>query len=408
MKVTMVIPSYWARESKNGWLKGDAVYDHPTPLDNEGTLHRAIQSIKIMKDNDFRLVVLAVAVKEDIEGQVEEKLDNIIRSASADIGIEVSLFGPSNLKKIHDLLINDGKGEYVDLLKLSGYSNVRNLCLFVPHVLGSEIAVLIDDDQIFEDREFMTKATEFVGKTMGGETIHAVAGYYLQSDGDYHVKKSCGPWMKYWGQCDCMNEAFDKVIGSEPRMKETPFVFGGNMIINRELFTTIPFDPNITRGEDIDFLINARMFGFPFILDNQLVIKHLPPPKTHPEWMQLRQDIYRFIYERAKIDSQREESSMTKVIPEDFDPYPGCFLKGDLEEKIEKASQLLSEEYLAEGDKLGSEESLQNIELSKTDAIPKCNPFNNLRQLQNRWQELMQYIDKGDVRSRIQYIFKDR
>jgi hypothetical protein len=36
MKATMVIPSYWTRESKAGWQTGDAVYDHPTPLDSEG------------------------------------------------------------------------------------------------------------------------------------------------------------------------------------------------------------------------------------------------------------------------------------------------------------------------------------------------------------------------------------
>jgi len=41
MKVTMVIPSYWARESGVGWKEGDAIYDHPSPLDSEGTLLRA-------------------------------------------------------------------------------------------------------------------------------------------------------------------------------------------------------------------------------------------------------------------------------------------------------------------------------------------------------------------------------
>ncbi|GAI94682.1 unnamed protein product, partial [marine sediment metagenome] len=56
MQITMVIPSYWARESKNGWQEGDTVYDHPTPLDDEGTLHRATQSIKVLKDRDFPLV----------------------------------------------------------------------------------------------------------------------------------------------------------------------------------------------------------------------------------------------------------------------------------------------------------------------------------------------------------------
>ena len=58
MKVTMVIPSYWARESKIGWQEGDAIYDHPTPLDDEGTLLRAIQSIKVINDRNFPLIMI--------------------------------------------------------------------------------------------------------------------------------------------------------------------------------------------------------------------------------------------------------------------------------------------------------------------------------------------------------------
>ena len=67
MKVTMVIPSYWAREREVGCKEGDAIYDHPTPLDSEGTLLRAIQSIEKLEDKDFQLVILAVATAEDIE-----------------------------------------------------------------------------------------------------------------------------------------------------------------------------------------------------------------------------------------------------------------------------------------------------------------------------------------------------
>ena len=406
MKVTMVIPSYWARESRIGWQKGDAIYDHPTPLDKEGTLLRALQSIKILKDADFQLVVIAVATAEEIASQVERKVTNIIRSASAAIGVKVSLFGPSHLKQIHYLLTNEGKKEYADLLALQGYPNVRNICLFIPHIIGSEVAVLIDDDEVFEDPEFMSKAKEFIGKNIVGRTISAVAGYYLQPSGDYHLEKKTRPWMKNWGQYDMMNEAFDKVIGGEPRLKETPFVFGGNMIIHRNLFTTVPFDPDVSRGEDIDFLINARMFGFSFFLDNQLSIKHLPPPKMHPAWMQLRQDIYRFIYERVKIENQIEVEGMTRVRPEDFDPYPGCFLKGDLEEKVEESCKLLSEEYLARGDREGSEEALNNIALAKTYAALERDPFQSLCQMQKRWKELEQYTSKKEVRLRIMEIIQ--
>ncbi|MFQ6032976.1 MAG: hypothetical protein ACE5K2_08665, partial [Candidatus Zixiibacteriota bacterium] len=331
MKVTMAIPSYWGRPSEVGWKDGDAIYDHPTPLDREGTLFRAIQSVDILEDKDFQLVIIVVPTSKDIASQVEKKVADIIRTASVGIEAEVVLFGPSHLEQIQKLLTRDGKKEYIDLLQLRGYSNIRNLCMFIPHILGSEVAVLIDDDEVFEDPSFMSKAKEFVGKGIGGKTINAVAGFYLQPDGDYHVKKEFRPWMKYWDQYQRMNEAFDKIIGTQPRLKETPFVFGGNMIIHRDLFTKVPFDPEVPRGEDIDFLINAKMFGVPFFLDNQLSIKHLAPPKMHPVWMRLREDIYRFIYERAKIESQKEIDGLTRVHAEEFDPYPGCFLKADLE-----------------------------------------------------------------------------
>lgn len=392
MNITMVIPTYWTRVSNEGWNKGDAVYDHPTPLDGEGTLLRALQSIKVLNDRDFQLVILAAATSEDIESRVEKKVANIIESASLDV--EIFLFGPSRLQKIHELLIREGKKEYIDLLRFRGYSNIRNLCIFITHILGSDVTVLIDDDEVFEDPEFISKAREFIGKSLRGKTVSAVAGYYIQPDGDYHIDKPIHQWMKYWDQYERMNEAFDIIIGTEPRLKETTFVFGGNMLIHRNLFTAVPFDPMVTRGEDVDFLMNAKMFGFNCFLDNQLSIKHLPPNKMHPAWKQLREDIYRFVYERAKLDNQKDITGMTRIYPEDLDPYPGCFLKNDLDKKIEQSCSLLSEDYLARGDKSSAQEALNNIYLARTDAIPQFDPFQNLCQLQQRWKELMDYTKK--------------
>ena len=406
MKITMAIPSYWGRETKTGWQEGDAIYDHPTPLDHEGTLRRAIESIGLLENKDFDLVILAVPTTEEIEERVEQKLADQIKSVSSSAGVRISLFGPSALKAIQALLREESRQEDADLLQLRGYSNVRNLCMFVPHVLGSEAAVLIDDDEVFEDSNFMSKAKEFIGGECEGETVNAVAGYYLQPNGHYRVKFEPQPWMRFWDQYERMNEGFDKFIGTEPRLKKTPFVFGGNMVVHRSLFTRVPFDPEVPRGEDIDFLINARMFGFSFFLDNQLSIKHLPPPRSHPVWRRLREDIFRFVYERAKIESQREKKGMSRLRPEELDPYPGCFLKGDLEEKIEKASRLLSKAYLAQGDQRGSQEALRNIELAKTEAVPKRDPFQHLCDLQKQWQGLMEYTGREPVGSRIKRIIQ--
>ena len=400
MKVTMVVPTYWARASGEGWKAGDAVYDHPTPLDQDGTLLRMLQSVEVLQDKDFRIVVIAAPTAPDIAARVEAKVGALIHAASG-AGVETLLFGPSHLKRIHEVLSEAGREDSCELLQLRGYSNLRNLCLFLPHVLASDAAVLIDDDEVFEDPQYLSKAREFIGRTVDGKWVGAVAGYYLQPDGEYRLKKGTRPWMRIWDQVKNMNQAFERTIGSEPRLKATPFVFGGNMVVHRDLFTVVPFDPNVRRGEDIDFLINARMFGFEFFLDNQLAIKHLPPPKTHPRWKQFREDIFRFVYEKAKIEGQSGVSGMTRVTPEEFNPYPGCFLKPDLQEKVAKSCELLAQEFFDQGDRKAAEETLKNIAIAKTEAEPEANPFETLCQLQNRWEALMKQVGRQSLRSKM-------
>ena len=87
------------------------------------------------------------------------------------------------------------------------------------------------------------KAEKFLIKAMVVEPDNPEIPFQL---GHYIYGRS-GRWAE-------MNEAFDKIIGTEPRLKETPFAFGGNMVIHQNLFTAVPFDPKISRGEDMDFL----------------------------------------------------------------------------------------------------------------------------------------------------------
>ena len=390
MKVTMAIPSYWGRSKDVGWKEGDAVYDHPTPLDEEGTLRRALESLSILENKGFNLVILAAATAEDIRGRVEDKVWSIVRDLGAEV--EILVFSHSHLARIHESLEAKGMGALTGLLALRGYSNIRNLCVLLPHILGSDVAVLIDDDEIFEDPSFMDKAVEFIGRDIEGRRVLAVAGYYVNLDGDYLLNREVLPWMTDWNKIDSMNRAFKAVIGTEPRLQETPFVFGGNMVVHRDLFTEVPFDPAITRGEDIDFLINARMFGHAFYLDNQLSIKHDAPPKSHPKWKQVREDIHRFVFEKAKLDAQVDVPGMSKVRAEDLDPYPGEFLKEDLQERIFRSNQMLAMEYLMEGDHEAARECMRTIYLSKYEAPPKSDPFKDLLAMQKAWKEITAFL----------------
>lgn len=405
MKTIMVIPSYWSRSSDTCWLQGDAVYDHPTPLDQEGTLGRTIASLSALEQRDFELIVLACPCADGIAVEVEKKVAAIIADSAGKTGVTVRSFGPSHLSRIHSLLGSKGYGEHNDMLSLYGYSNIRNLCQFLPFVSRADVSLLIDDDEVFEDPAFIAKSREYIGGEHEGSFVGLVAGYYLQPDGDYRVKKEQSPWMRAWGQYDAMNDAYARVIATGPRLKETPFVFGGNMLIHRDVTRRIPFDPRVTRGEDIDFLINARMFGYRFFLDNLLAIKHLPPPKAHLAWRQHREDIARFLYERAKLAHQKPVEGMRTVSADELDPYPGRFLKGDLEALVERSARLLAGEYTARGEHESAAEALANIDFA-AEYTAGDNPFQALCGFQRRWQVLMSYCDNTALAGEISEIIR--
>ncbi len=381
MKKAVVVPTYWGRPSSQGWREGDIVYDHPTPLDREGTFLRLIESTSILEDKDFTLFLLVATTNPELDEAAEKRVRELLAGAKPEV--EVVVFAPSQLRKLKALIDDQ---ELSSLLSLQGYSNIRNLCILIPHLFEAEAIIFVDDDEVFEDRDFIKTALEFIGEEYRGEKVLAKAGYYIQPDGGVLLKKGFRPYMRYWDSVERMNQAFQQFVLSSERLQRCPFVFGGNMVLHREVFTRIPFDPSITRGEDIDYLINASMFGFSFFIDNRLKIRHLPPPKPYPEWMKIRVDIVRFLYEREKLKKQRPQEDMRRVFPEELDPYPGAFLKDDLEEKITKAMMLLALEYLTEGKDEDARQALENIKLAKE--FKTEDPFQKLLDLQKRWVRL--------------------
>lgn len=110
------------------------------------------------------------------------------------------------------------------------------------------------------------------------------------------------------------------------------------MVLTRRLFEKIPFDPLVPRGEDVDYLINARIAGFEVLFDKHLKVKHLPTKRSISyRKEELKGDLERFLYERVKIVDHQGLN---------LDPYPGYFLKWDLKVKA-VATVILFSLYLA-------------------------------------------------------------
>jgi len=107
--------------------------------------------------------------------------------------------------------------------------------------------------------------------------------------------------------------------------------------------------PAITRGEDIDYLINARIAKQFFHFDPKLNITHLPPRQFEsPQYAKMRQDVIRFIYEQEKL-------RLHNLSPDEFLPYPGALLGDDfihaaLEALQRSATQAMIEKFGAPED----------------------------------------------------------
>jgi len=392
MRKVVLIPTYWSR-AKREWKEGDAVYDHPTPIDEDGTLERTLESMKILSVKDFKLVLLICPTTPEVADEAERRVVEMVRNVN--LQAETYIFTISDLAKIAEIMYEEDKERKIEpLLHMAGYANVRNMCLLCADILSADAAILIDDDEVFEKADWVERSVEFLGKRIYGDVVYGMAGYYTNKYDQYYDDVKTEHWMTYWDRFGFKAKAFDEIIGSAPRVKRTPFAFGGAMIIHRDMFQSVPFDPEITRGEDIDYVINSRMYGFSFFLDNTLSIKHLPVPKKHPQWKRIREDIYRFVYEREKIASQIKKGNMVMVAPEDFDPYPGEFLREDLDEKIFRSNMMLATDYMMKGDTEGALESLNNIMIAKKDAKPDFDSFKKYRNTQKLWEVMCTIISQ--------------
>lgn len=398
MKKTIVVPTYWGRDSKTGWQPGDLVFDHPTPLDGNDTLGRFLDSLRVLDTTDYEVALVVVPTADEIAEEALNRVKQIVSTTSSPVAPQ--LFTTATLNSISNV-VGGGDGQFDELLSMDGYANVRNCCLLAALLTGADLAVLIDDDEIFELPDFLDKVEHGFNREFEGEEIRCLAGYYLNPDGDFRLKRQLPTWAGNWPKYQVMDEGFDRFIGAGPRYKKTPFVFGGNLTIRSDVFKLLPFDTNVTRGEDIDYLMMAMMSGIPTILDNELHIMHKAPPKSHPEWQQFRQDIIRFAYQRAKIITAARGTyeGIIEIKPEDMDPYPGFFLRDDLDERVKTTSKSLADYYSSEGDQAAAEEALANIDVLQQAVEPGFDPISEFLKMKQNWIKITEILSAEDYSS---------
>ncbi len=319
--VVIVIPTYWTWGSERVDGPVEAIYDHPTPLDGPSTLPRLLDSLAKLEGPPFGVLVLIAAVHPDLEDAAAQRVEALIRPYRQHFPI--AQFAAADLQLLRERVAAAGFDPA--MVALHDYASVRNCQLIVPHLLGSEVVVALDDDEVVGP-DYLRIATEFIGEERPG-----IGGFYLDRHGDLLLPEGEPTGNPFLDKNALMNQATRALQATPGRLVPTPVVLGGNMVFHRSLWERVSFDPYITRGEDIDYLINSRLQGLEFFFDKELTITHLPPEAYGAlPYAKLAQDVVRFLYERGKLLAARGRPGLVPLGPEALDPYPGRFLQEDM------------------------------------------------------------------------------
>ena len=329
MNPLIVIPTFVSaparQRSGNGILD---TYDHTTKLSDAGELPRLLTSLQKVRGVG-QIVVLVVADKSIAE-KADAKVEKI---AARYASLNVAVIGHAELDLIQQRFEQLGVGRLSKEIGLSGYGAMRNLGLVVANVMGFDSVVFVDDDEVIDDADFLQKAVYGLGKlTRKGVPIIAKTGFYFNSEGSY-LSKSQDKWYNhFWQQGKAFNKWISKAVRG-PRLSRSNHVCGGCLALHKEAFKRLSFDPWIARGEDLDYMLNLRMYGSDIWFDNKWSLRHLPPESTS-EGTRFRQDIYRWLYEYRKMEYSRTQIDLMQVKPQSLEPYPGPFLEPGITGRI--------------------------------------------------------------------------
>jgi GT2 family glycosyltransferase len=226
-----------------------------------------------------------------------------------------------------------GFGSIKEGIALEGYGAMRNLGLIVAAASGAPACIFIDDDEVVTSPDFLEEAMYGMGKlTKKGIPVLVKTGFFTDRAGNWKSKQKPAWYNRFWPQGELFNKWIDGAMQGA-RLSQSNGLYGGLCAIHREAFRRVSFDPWIPRGEDLDYLLNLRMYGGGVWFDNQWSVIHLPP-KTRDESQRFRQDIYRWIYEHNKLEFAKSQIDLLPIQPRSLDPYPGPFLEHSVGRRV--------------------------------------------------------------------------
>ena len=336
MNPIVIIPTFITSGRRPKDTNVVAVYDHATPITQEGELPRCLESLR--KVEGLGQILILVVADQGIENKAMLKVQNM---ADRFDDLSIAVVGQSEANLVQQRFEQLNLGKHTKEIGLSGYSAIRNLGLVVANVMGFDSVVFIDDDVVVDDPKFLVNGMYGLGKlTRKGVPILAKTGFYLNAEGSYFSSKKEAWYDRFWPQAKAFNAWIGKAMAG-PRLTHSKHVCGGCLALHKEAYKRLSFDPWITRGEDLDYMLDLRMYGSDIWFDNKWSMRHLPPASPS-EGRRFHQDIYRWLYEYRKMEYSRTQIDLMQVKPATLQPYPGPFIEPGVKKRVARTALLRS------------------------------------------------------------------
>ncbi|MCL2379684.1 MAG: hypothetical protein FWC81_02710 [Coriobacteriia bacterium] len=319
-----------------------APFSHPTAIDDpQPPLMRCLTSLSQLRG--VNKIILVVATTDAL---IDVRADERVREIADQFPrLDIIVLGTSETSSLFRRLEQLELANLVEALSIKSYGAVRNLGCLAAAILGHDSLIFMDDDEFVDQPDFMEQAVFGLGRPIhSGGYLLAKSGMVTDITGDYyqmgtgqlkagdaadiaslnklapHVKRH---WADiFWKDVPLLNQSIARSL-KPPRLHPSTIAFGGCFAIHREMFTKVAFDPWIMRGEDVDYVINARMHGGNVYIDSQWMIRHDSPETGRGPAARFRQNIYRMVYEHRKLEFAKSQVDLVQITARSLMPYPG-------------------------------------------------------------------------------------
>ena len=340
MKPGIVIPTYWSTGTDLGTPGGVQCYDHAIPIDaDKPDLEACLESLGQVQGLSAATVFLLVVAPPTVEERAVHRVADIVRRHAESLP-QVVVVDSFKSMVTNSVLAPAMVPDLGEAVSLRGYGAIRNMGLIACCAFGCDVAIFLDDDEVVLDEDFLTNAVYgFGAQSRSGIPVMAKSGYFLDRRNSALADRRVIKFHdRFWAKRAGFNEWMTQALAG-PRISRSPYMCGGCHALHAEAFTRVAFDPWITRGEDEDYLISLRMYGIDVWFDNRWRVRHLPPRGADTP-ARFQQDIYRWVYERRKIEACNSRIDLQKIVPDAFMPYPGPWISEELPGRIRKTAFL--------------------------------------------------------------------